>query len=202
MKLGSCCRIIEDGVFLNGQKWMDLDGVEDKLTAVYHQLAPGYSKFYKMDKLSKASFLGVELLKTVEPAILSQADDEIGLLFSNSESSSDTDIQFRKSYQTDQLPSPSLFVYTLPNIAMGEIAIRNKWYGAHMFAVFPNFAPAYFTDYGAIMLAEDGELVIGGWVNVREKLDVMLFVLEKGSGEEGADLAENLRAIYHEKPRG
>ena len=38
-------------------------------------------------------------------------------------------IQHADSYY----PSPALFVYTLPNIVTGEIAIRNKYYGETSF---------------------------------------------------------------------
>lgn len=187
------CRMNPHGVFVNGRQKLSFNeiAVEDALTEMYRNLALEYPKFYKMDLLSKVAFLGVELLKTVDPSLVStQNDDQIGLLFANSEGSTHTDIRFQESYLVDLLPSPSLFVYTLPNIALGEIAIRNKWHGAHMFAVFPNFVPVYYADHGKIMLEEGAKVVIGGWLDVREKLDALFFVMDEG-------LVNNRENILH-----
>ena len=80
-------------------------------------------------------------------------DDEIALLFGNNHSSAETDIQFSNSYKDGNSASPALFVYTLPNILIGEIAIRNKWYGENLFTVYPKFNAELF-EKNITLLAE------------------------------------------------
>jgi hypothetical protein len=174
------CRMTHEGVFVDGHLVAPFASSDlfDNLTAFYKQKGCEYPKFYKMDLLSKVAFLSVEILKEMYPRLTESADDSVGLLFANSESSSATDLKFRESYEKELLPSPSLFVYTLPNIAMGEVAIRNKWYGAQMFAVFPNFAPAFFAEYGSLMCSNGAGLVIGAWLDVRDRLDSLFFVAD------------------------
>jgi len=197
IRKASCCRFTSEGIFVNGEKRFTLNHFEEELTDVYRQLSVEYPKFYKMDLMSKVSFLGVELLKGVDSELaLHREDEEVGLLFANSESSSQTDLRFEESYTRDGLPSPSLFVYTLPNIAMGEIAIRNKWYGAHMFSVFPNFAAAYFADYGRLMLKDGAKRVVGGWVDVREQPDTAFFVLDSSLLENREEALQVLNQVY------
>lgn len=195
----SFCRIVNDGIFVDGKLlWaFDQNGATENLTAYYKQAGFDYPKFYKMDLLSKTAFLAVELLKQSFPRLVECADDAVGLLFANSESSSATDLRFRESYENEQLPSPSLFVYTLPNVAMGEVAIRNKWYGAQMFAVFPNFAPDYFVDFGSMMLGNDSAFVIGGWVDIRDSLDALFFVVDGVMPTDKINMRAELEEIYN-----
>ncbi len=199
------CRITNEDAVLDGEKLLSFEGAADtgeKLLALYRYVAPDYPKFYKMDLLSKTSFLGVELLKSSCSGLASAPEDAVALLFANSESSADTDIRFRDSYEIERLPGPSLFVYTLPNIALGEISIRNKWYGEHMFAVFPNFAPAYFVDHSALLLDDGAEWVIGGWVNVRNGPDALIFAMDKGENRSRdgfmSRLEDSLEELYRD----
>lgn len=197
--LRSFCRITDQGVWVDGRPIARFGKADptDNLINFYKKMGVEYPKFYKMDLLSKASLLAVELLKEAFSPIAECADEAVGLLFANSETSSATDLKFRDSYLNEGLPGPSLFVYTLPNIAMGEIAIRNKWYGTQMFAVFPNFAPAYFADYGALMLHGGSAYVVGGWVNVREGLNVLSFVADGVMAVEKPAFCAQLEEIYN-----
>ena len=43
-------------------------------------------------------------------------------------------------YPENYFPSPSVFVYTLPNIVIGEIAIRHKIYGESSFYITEKFS--------------------------------------------------------------
>ena len=193
------CRITGEGVVLDGKKVFSFEDndIGGNFLSLYRYIAQDYPKFYKMDLMSKAAFLGVELLKSLCLGLASAAEDTVALLFANSESSSDTDLRFRDSYTIERLPGPSLFVYTLPNIALGEISIRNKWYGEHIFAVFPNFAPTYFADHSVLLLNDGAEWVVGGWVNVRNDPDVLIFVITENK-EEG-ELEYRLEDLYRER---
>lgn len=184
-------------------------GVNDLMKATYKKLNLDYPKFYKMDMLSKIAFIGVEILKNQYPAISNYQEDEMALLFSNRNSSADADIKFIKSYQQDGAPSPALFVYTLPNILIGEIAIRNKWYGESLFVIYPEFSPDFLSAYSNIFLSKKAKGCICGWVNVLEKdVECMLFFVEKTDARKSGLLftSETIKNIYtinhYEKSKG
>lgn len=161
---------------------------------IYKEQEFVYPKFYKMDALSQAGFIASELIKSDSQGLLSKyKDDEIAMLFANQSSSADTDLRFINSYEHNGAPSPSLFVYTLPNIVLGEIAIINKWYGENMFAVLPKFAPGFFTDYGRILLSTGAKAVLCGWLGVLGN-DIEVFVwLVESESDNGLDFnKENL----------
>ncbi len=129
--------------------------------------------------MSKIGIIGVELLKSRNEKITQYSDDDIALVFANKNSSANTDLKFQKSYQEKGSPSPSLFVYTLPNILIGEIAIKNKWYGENIFTVADQFEPDFFENYCNILIPTKAKACICGWVNVLEnKIDAFLFTLE------------------------
>ena len=158
-------------------------GLKGLLKEAYTRLNPEYSRFFKMDLLSKLSFLGVEVLKKQLPTIAGYAADEVALVFANSNSSEDTDHKFAASYIKDKAPSPSLFVYTLPNILIGEIAIRNGWYGENLFAVLPELDGSFFSNICNILLQKKAEACLCGWINVmEEEAEAFFFFAEKKTG--------------------
>ena len=179
------CHLNENSCSVNGKIFLQksLESTESWFKQLYKELGVDYPKFYKMDSLAQAGFLASELIKKIIPAISdTYKDDEIALLFANKESSADTDIRFLESYEEKKTPSPSLFVYTLPNIVLGEIAIRNKWYGENMFAVLPKFAPEFFVQYGTILLSTGSKAVLAGWLGILEgRVEVFVFLVEKES---------------------
>ena len=133
-----------------------------------------------MDQLSKLAFLGVELTLKETPEINNYGENDIAVLFSNKQSSAATDINFLASYHDGGIPSPSLFVYTLPNILIGEISIKNKWFGENMFTVSQNFDTKYFADYCNILLNKNSEAALCGWINVDGiKIEAFLFFVTK-----------------------
>lgn len=163
---------------------------------IYREQEFVYPKFHKMDVLSQAGFITTELIKRNNPQLAGvYLDDEVALCFANSLSSSDTDQRFRKSYQENGTPSPALFVYTLPNIVLGEIAILNKWYGENMFAVLPKFAPDFFLNYTDVLMTSGSKAVLCGWLGIEgEKMNVFVFLVEESDGQEKEFNAENLIA--------
>lgn len=189
------CNLRADEALVNGQVVARRDAASEDswFKQIYKQQELAYPKFYKMDVLSQAGYLASELMKRANPGVFDgYADDEIALVFANASSSAETDRRFVQSYEGGGSPSPSLFVYTLPNIVLGEIAILNKWYGENMFAVLPKFAPGFYLDYSEILLASGSRALLCGWLEVTAgSTDVFLFwVEEKASGMEFN--AENL----------
>ena len=60
-------------------------------------------------------------------------------------------------------PSPSLFVYTLPNIVTGEIAIRHKFYGETCFYILENKEQLFELANNQVQLTKLSAALIG-WV--------------------------------------
>jgi|TARA_B110000908_G_scaffold117900_1_gene138220 hypothetical protein len=150
-----------------------------------------------MDLLAKAAFVGSELILKENTALGNYKDDEIALLFSNSESSEHSDSKFETSYKNNN-PSPSQFVYTLPNILLGEIAIKNKWFGENIFLVSPTFDAGEIKQQIELMLMNSSKACFCGWVNVSDSnVDVFLFTIEQNQTE-GIELTEiNLITLYN-----
>jgi len=199
----SCCRITEKNCLINGRIVAHKieDSPESWFKQLYKHLALEYPKFYKMDMLSQAGFLASEYLKKEYPEFInSYADDEIALLFANQESSADTDIRFKDSYRDHKSPSPSLFVYTLPNIVLGELAIRNKLYGENMFAVLPKFAPDFFLQYGNILLSTGSKALMAGWLGVLDgKVEVSVFLVERDKDNRMPFSEENMIKCFSDQ---
>ena len=174
------CKISADGIFLNGvRQTIDFDVSEDWKKQLYKSLNLEYSKFHKMDDLSKMSLLSVALLN--ESCNFKKFnDEEISLIFSNKNSSSFTDLKFKSSYSDQGNPSPSLFVYTLPNITIGEISIFMKWFGENIFLISKDFNSVPFEHLLSIEFHKGASACLCGWVDKTEKIDecFMFFVEE------------------------
>lgn len=142
------------------------------LKEVYHEFGFKYPKFYKMDSLSKLGFLATEILSegNIE-------DKQTALIFSNSESSLETDEAFMASMK--EFPSPGIFVYTLPNIVLGEISIRHKLRSENLFLIEKKFGADLFVDYcRSLFRTGKARNFICGWMDLHNSdYDVFLWQL-------------------------
>ena len=112
----------------------------EEITGFYRSLQIDYPKFFKMDGLSKLGFLASEMIfKDEENRFVPRED--VAVICFNASSSLDMDRQYQETIADNEnyFPSPSLFVYTLPNIVTGEIAIRNRFFGETSFYICENF---------------------------------------------------------------
>ena len=109
------------------------------LTALYRATVGDYPKFFKMDTACKLGFLLAEQL--ADAPRFTPREDRAVLMFSTCGSLCN-DRHYEETVR--EFPSPSLFVYTLPNIITGEIAIRNKYEGETSAYVLERFAPETF----------------------------------------------------------
>lgn len=107
------------------------------LTSLYKQMIGDYPKFYKMDGLSRLGFVASEILLNAEKG---ETDKKRAIIFFNHSSSIASDRNYKESIndKDNYFPSPSIFVYTLPNIVTGEIAIRNHFHGETSFFILPD----------------------------------------------------------------
>ena len=186
----SYCHLDHESCSVNGKTIAERDWGSDEswFKQLYKNQEFVYPKFYKMDMLSQSGYLLSEMIKRAQPSLLtSYKDDEIAMLFANRFSSADSDVRFEKSYKEQGTPSPALFVYTLPNIVLGEIAILNKWYGENMFVVLPKFVPDFFVNYVQILMSKGAKAVLCGWLGVEgDQVNVFVFLVEN-EGQPGME---------------
>jgi hypothetical protein len=158
------CRIIDGEIMVDGKPSFRSDEkiVKEQLIGFYHFLGLDYAKFFKMDNMAKAAFLMAEVLLEGDTV-----GKSTGLYFANSYSSLDTDVNYQKTIADDNyFPSPSIFVYTLPNIALGEICIRHKIYGENIFFVGKVFESSHIMEYALQAFNQtDLQNALVGWLD-------------------------------------
>lgn len=172
------------------------------LLAAYRHFDFKYPKFYKMDNLSKLGWLASELIMQDGPEPGHYQPEEIGLVFSNASASLDTDIKYYDTVK--EIASPALFVYTLPNIVMGEICIRHQFKGENAFFISEKFDAAFIQQYVNNLFNNNTlQACICGWVEVLEdQYKTVLFLVENKNALETASgncitfTTENLLKTY------
>ena len=174
----------------------------DFLLSIYKYLDLKYVRFYKMDNLSKLGWLASEVLLKDSFLAEKYRPDETGLVLSNASSSLDTDLTYSKTIK--EIPSPSVFVYTLPNIMIGEICIRNHFTGETAFFIFEHFDAGFVEHYvNNLMNMHHLQACICGWVELMENdYKAVLFLVEKEKGAQ-ANLftKQNMDKIFQSENR-
>jgi hypothetical protein len=153
--------------------------VPDFLSSLYHYFNSKYPKFYKMDNLSKLGWLAAEILLKDNFNIDKYKAEEIGVVLANTNSSLDTDIKY---YETAKdIASPALFVYTLPNIVIGEICIRHHFKGENAFFICEQFDGEFIEQYVTNLINNNIlQACICGWVELlNDQYKTVLFLVEK-----------------------
>ncbi len=151
------------------------------LPALYQYVQPAYHKWYKMDKLAQLGLLSAELLlRSVDLT----GKDPFGraIVLQTNHGSLDTDIRFVN--QLDGIPSPAVFVYTLPNIVIGEISIKFGFKGEQAMLVCEKPDAALLEAYVSTLFAEKHtDFCVCGWLDVfGEHLSATLFAVTAGQG--------------------
>lgn len=162
----------------------------------YKHFEIDYPKFFKMDNLSKLAFLGAEIL--LKNQNLNESDNDIALVLANRSSSLDTDYKYQQSIadKENYYPSPAVFVYTLPNICMGEISIRHKLYSENSFFIFEAFNPEFLANYSTYLLKSGkSKKVLWGWVEYfQEEYKAFLCLISQNGTQEFN--IETIKKIY------
>lgn len=157
----------DDRIQLNGIDFLKLDPNTDSLSktkAVYQHLGISYPKFFKMDLLSKAAFLSTEILRNHIDQFETYNKEKTATVLSTCDGCLEVDKNYEESRKT--FPSPALFVYTLPNIMLGEICIRNGFKGEQL-CTLADEEQAEFTAFYVQDLLDnrDTDVCICGFVN-------------------------------------
>jgi 3-oxoacyl-(acyl-carrier-protein) synthase len=107
------------------------------------------SRFGRMDLLSQLALLSVEWLGIDFEKV---QRDHVGVCMAVSAGSLSTDVEYWKGRNDVGGPSPTLFAYTLPSSAIGEIAIRYRLTGPNLCLVGSD----------AILLSEARDMILRG----------------------------------------
>ena len=196
MKLVAHSYICPKGAYLNGEQVISISVEEDNyLRKIYTSLQLDYPKFYKMDVLSKMALLADALLSD---ELFNAQDDGLQLIFANASSSQQIDMDFIHSYKNEGAPSPSLFVYTLPNIVTGELSIRRKRHGENIFFITQEFDDQLFGDQIMFSFQRGNEQCLCAWVEAGEALneECFLFLVENDGGTMLPDTFINVLKSY------
>ena len=174
-------RLTPDGLWLNGKQIPTTEKGEALLTELYRTYVKDYLKFFKMDTLSRLGFIASEvLLQNVQEERFVPREDR-AVVLANKSASLKNDTDYQATILPDNYyPSPSLFVYTLPNIVTGEIAIRNKYFGESSFYVLNREADLQPLAHLAMQQPNTCS-VLTGWVecSTKQKWEAHLVLLTK-----------------------
>jgi len=176
--------ITPETVKLNGVELTHAEQGNALLTELYRAQVGDYPKFFKMDTLSKLGFVASEmLLKDERQERYVPREDRAVVLFNRTASlQADTNYQATIQDPENFFPSPAAFVYTLPNIVTGEIAIRNKYFGETSFIVMES-CDAQIMARQLMNAFQDPmtQSILGGWLDCNDEnhFEARLFLVEK-----------------------
>jgi hypothetical protein len=161
------CKLQTDQLLLDGvaMPFERSGNTTDRLKGLYQSMQLEYPKFFKMDELCKLAFLGAEMLFQKNETTFSPSAQAV--ILANASSTLETDRKHQQSIadKDNFFPSPAIFVYTLPNITIGEISIRHQIKGENTFFVFPQYDLDFMCRYvDQVLTTTDTELVLTGWV--------------------------------------
>jgi hypothetical protein len=196
------CVITTEAAYKNGREIFSSrdggapSGAGHFLPALYQHFDWQYPKFFKMDNLSRLGFAATEILLEGWDATVYDPE-AVAVVLSNANSSLDTDYKYTAT--TKDIPSPSVFVYTLPNIVIGELCIRHRFKGENAFFLSANFDAALLARYVTYLLEQDiAQACITGWVEwLGDSFKAALFLIEKKPATGALPFsAENMDRIF------
>lgn len=163
------CEIKGGQIFLNGALIFEEKELPFAkfIKGAYKHFDLKYPKFHKMDRLCKLAFVTANLLLQND-VLESYAPEEIGVVMANANSTLHTDSKHTDSIQDREnyFPSPAVFVYTLPNIMVGEICIKYNIKGESVFFVSNELDQELLIEYSQDMLATgNASVCLTGWVD-------------------------------------
>ncbi|WP_407405646.1 3-oxoacyl-ACP synthase [Chryseobacterium sp.] len=168
MKKTAICTIENSRISFNNQVLFEskANNFAEFAKDAYRNLNINYPKFHKMDSLSKLAFLAAEVI------LNDQDKSKTALVFANKSASLDTDYKYQSSINSseDFFPSPAVFVYTLPNICVGEISIKHKMQTENAFFVLDEMDEEFLNHYSQQLLdSGKAEKVLCGWTELYQE---------------------------------
>lgn len=124
-------------------------------------------RFPRMDRSSKLVAIAGSAFFIEGGALAGHSKDTIGIVIMGKSGSMDTDAKYQAQLDAENHASPGMFVYTLPNIAMGEFSIQHGLDGSGLCLLSDAPDLAQMKEACTILLNDHGmEAVVCGWSNI------------------------------------
>jgi hypothetical protein len=193
-------RLTHRALIVDGRTLVELSACEEKNSLVrihllYKKAAFNYPKFFKMDPLCKAGMLC--LLPFAEYLNTHPQASEGGLLFFTDTGCRLTDEEHIRLMNSSSA-SPAVFVYTLPNIILGEWSIFSRWVGYGQCFLMPAFNALYVAQRMAAFKADFPRApLVAGWCSVNDDFFEGILLICHDSKASETELAKQISHIYH-----
>ena len=159
-------RITPDGLWINGLAVPMESHGPALLTEIYKKNLADQSRFFKMDLYSRLAYVGTGLLAKDALNGYDPADLAIFIFTQNGSVLADRKHLSSFSNPEEFYPSPAVFINTLPNVVLGEIAVKNNIKGETTLVLLPSRDEATMnTVIQASVAATRPSAVIYGWVD-------------------------------------
>lgn len=193
----SYCSFNSEGIYKNGKPILLNENLsfDEFALKLYKQFKIGYSKYHKMDNLCKLAVLTSEFLLNNGQVLEDASPDEIAIILGNNSSSIISDTAHQKSI--DELPSPAVFVYTLPNIMIGEMCIKYKITGENSCFQMKEFDASFFIKYVShLFKKENYKYCITGWIDFdTNDYQAYLFLITNENSNTISKFDENIKNL-------
>ncbi len=172
MKLLATSEISTTNVLKNEVQLYDM-GVgtfRDQASELYKKLEMKYPKFFKMDEVCKLATLAAEVLHS-NTEVSELGGEDVGVILATNLGCLSADKKHRDSYINPDkfFPSPAVFVYTLPNIMLGEICIKYKITGESTCLMMDSFDKKLVNTYVSDLInREKYRYCVAGWIDFSE----------------------------------
>lgn len=163
------CQITQGQIIHNQTVWLEEKELPfgKFIKQAYRQLEWTYPKFHKMDRLCKLATITTRVLLQ-DGGLEGYAPEEIGIVIANKTATYHTDSKHIASIQdrSNYYPSPAVFVYTLPNILIGELCIQYNIKGEAAFFIQEQPNLPFLFDYSQLLLESGAaKICLTGWVD-------------------------------------
>lgn len=165
---------------------------------LYRHLSIQYPKFFKMDELCQLGFLGTHLLTR---HIENWDGDKVAIVLGNKSSSLSSDKRHYQSIadRSNYFPSPAVFVYTLPNIMLGEMCIRHKITGENTCFMMEQLDVDFLHSYVQHLFeAEHYHYCITGFVDYSDSSYIAELYMVSSQKDKGAPLASDFDKNFNQ----
>ena len=142
------------------------------LTEIYKKSIADNSRFYKMDTFSKLVYVTAALL--VKDELPPHNPEDVSMLVFNKTSSILADRQHLATFRNSDgfYPSPSVFINTLPNVVMGELAVQYGIKGETSFIILPERDDVLIRDITDSVISDSPtRYIITGWADASAEND-------------------------------
>jgi len=198
--INSAFSLKEDCIFWDGEieSMLAPTKLPAQLDAMYKKLVKDYPKYYRMDGMAKLVFILGDLLCERTGICEKYAGEDIAIALFNSSGSYPSDLIHSEAIKEGFAgASPSNFVYTLPNVGVGELCIKRKITGETIFLIEDNFSEDRMSELAELYIGQKKcKAIIIGWVEpTQSEGNHLLLISEEESGLALPNTAENIKNL-------